>query len=102
MAEKRRKVEFKIDEKTSSGEYANLANIIFSDSEFIIDFARMIPGMPAAEVKSRIILSPKNTKLLSLILKQRVSDYEKAHGNIRLPKGEEGTNIGFRSEKEKN
>ena len=94
--EKPKRIEFKIDEKIGSGEYINIANVIFNDSEFIIDFARIAPGVPVAQVKSRIILNPKNAKILSKVISKRIDDYEKTVGKIKLANEKDGTNIGFK------
>ena len=95
---KQRKINLKLNEKTASGEYANLGNIIFNDSEFIIDFARILPGVNSAEIKSRIIMNPKNAKVLMKILENSIKNYENKYGDIDIPeKGKEG-NIGFKIE----
>jgi hypothetical protein len=47
-----------IDENEGQGVYANLALIAHSNSEFILDFARAMPGLPKAKVHARVILTP--------------------------------------------
>lgn len=39
----------------SQGQYANFAIITHSSSDFVLDFARILPGVPKATVKSRVI-----------------------------------------------
>ncbi len=93
---KEQKIEFKLDEKVGGGEYANIVNILFNDIEFIFDFARILPGTPVAKINSRIIMNPKNVKILTKALEQRVADYEKQFGEIQI-KGIKGKgNIGFK------
>ncbi|MCF6183672.1 MAG: DUF3467 domain-containing protein [Bacteroidales bacterium] len=71
----------------AQGIYSNLAVISHSGSEFIIDFVRMMPGIPKAPVKSRIILSPDNAKRLLKALGDNIRKYEQAFGEIKEQKG---------------
>ena len=93
---KNQKIEFKLNEKVGSGEYANIVNIIFNDIEFIFDFARILPGTPAAQINSRVIMNPKNVKILAKALEQRVKDYEKQFGEIKVQGIQDKGNIGFK------
>ncbi|MDR3328026.1 MAG: DUF3467 domain-containing protein [Prevotellaceae bacterium] len=70
--------------EVAEGIYANLAIISHSMSEFVVDFARMMPGLPKANVKSRVILTPENAKRLLLALQDNVVKYESMHGKINL------------------
>lgn len=74
-----------LGENMAEGEYVNLAIISHSTSEFVIDFVRMMPGVPKAKVKSRIILAPEHAKRLLLSLKDNISRYESAMGQISIP-----------------
>ncbi len=71
----------------AQGIYSNLAVISHSGSEFIIDFVRMMPGIPKAPVKSRIILSPDNAKRLLKALGDNIRKYEQTFGEIKEQKG---------------
>ena len=51
-------LQIELKEEVAQGTYANLAIITHSSSEFILDFVRVMPGMPKAGVKSRIVLAP--------------------------------------------
>jgi hypothetical protein len=77
-----------LKEDIAQGIYSNLAIITHSASEFVIDFIRIMPGIPKAEVKSRIILTPEHAKRLLMAMKDNISKYEAAHGAIK--KVEEG------------
>ncbi len=77
-------IQIELPEDVSQGTYANLAIITHSSSEFVIDFIRMLPGIPKAKVKSRIILTPEHAKRLLLALNDNIGQYEKQHGNIRI------------------
>lgn len=83
-------IELKPD--VAEGTYANLAVISHSSSEFVLDFVRMLPGVPKGQVKSRVILTPEHTKRLLLALQDNISKYEKSFGTIRLPENK-GTYI---------
>ena len=64
----------------------NLPIIGYSQAEFILDFIKVIPGIPKADVKSRIIMSPMHTKNLLLLLNAKIKEYERKFGKIELPK----------------
>lgn len=72
-----------LSEDISEGTYSNLAIITHSHSEFVVDFINMMPGVPKAKVKSRIVMTPQNAKRLMLALKDNISKYEKHHGQIK-------------------
>ena len=73
------------DEETAQGHYANLAIIAHSTSEFILDFATVLPGVEKAHVKSRIILTPENAKRLLRLLQDNIVRYESQMGKIETP-----------------
>ncbi|MBN2378822.1 DUF3467 domain-containing protein [candidate division WOR-3 bacterium] len=75
-------VEIKPDE--AEGIYSNLVLVAHSSSEFIIDFARMLPGLPKARVFSRIIMSPQHTELLRRTLEENIKKYETRYGKIEV------------------
>ncbi|WP_314079132.1 DUF3467 domain-containing protein [Hoylesella pleuritidis] len=69
----------------ASGVYSNLALISHSHSDFVVDFARILPGMPKPEVCSRVILAPEHAKRLLQALQDNLYKYEKEFGKIELP-----------------
>ncbi len=71
--------------EVAQGHYSNLAIISHSTSEFILDFATVLPGIEKARVKSRIILTPEHAKRLLRSLQEDISRYESALGQIRIP-----------------
>ncbi len=85
--------EFKIEIKPeiAKGTYSNLAIITHSQSEFIIDFATMLPGLTKPEVGNRIIMTPEHAKRLFFALQDNINKYESQHGQITFgnaePKG---------------
>ena len=63
-------------EEMAQGTYANLAIISHSSSEFLLDFIRVVPGAPKAQVKSRVILTPDNAKRLLFALQDNLAKFE--------------------------
>ena len=76
-------INIELSEEIAEGEYANLAMIAHSSSEFVIDFIRLMPGLPKAKVKSRIILTPEHAKRLVAALTENIERYEQANGTIK-------------------
>lgn len=72
-----------LSEEVAEGTYSNLAIINHSVSEFIVDFINIMPGIPKAKVKSRIILTPQHAKRLSKALADNVKKFESVHGEIK-------------------
>jgi hypothetical protein len=73
-----------LNEEIGQGIYSNLAIITHSPSEFVVDFVRVMPGIPKANVKSRIILTPEHTKRLVMALQENILKYEALHGTIHV------------------
>jgi hypothetical protein len=74
-----------INEEVAEGTYANLAIISHSNAEFILDFIRVVPGVPKARVKSRIIMTPQHMKRLMRAIQENVTNYENQFGKIETP-----------------
>lgn len=70
-------LQIELKEEVAQGTYANLAIITHSSSEFIMDFIRVMPGMPKAGVQSRIVLAPEHAKRLLRALEENVGKYER-------------------------
>ncbi|MBC8600312.1 DUF3467 domain-containing protein [Parabacteroides acidifaciens] len=69
-------IQVELSEEMAQGTYANLAIISHSSSEFILDFIRVVPGAPKAQVKSRVILTPDNAKRLLFALQDNLAKFE--------------------------
>jgi hypothetical protein len=80
-------INIELNEEVAQGTYSNLAVITHSASEFVIDFVRIMPGIPKAQVKSRIILTPEHAKRLVNALEDNIAKYESVHGTIKEIKG---------------
>jgi len=75
-------INIELPEDVAEGIYSNLAIITHSNSEFIIDYVRIMPGVPKAKVKSRIVLTPQHAKRLLKALKENVAKFESINGTI--------------------
>jgi len=90
MAEEQKKLSMNLRQEVAPGAYSNLAVISHSKTEFIIDFAAMLPGLSGPEVVSRIIMNPEHAKRLLMALQDNIGKYEGQFGQISLggqPKG---------------
>lgn len=81
---KMQKINIEIDEKAGSGEYSNFVVVTHSNAEFVVDFARVLPGVPKAKVHSRIIMAPPHVKSFMMALKDNISKFEKKYGEIKV------------------
>ncbi|HOK60905.1 MAG: DUF3467 domain-containing protein [Tenuifilum sp.] len=90
MNDKVNPINIELSDEVAQGIYSNLAIITHSSSEFIIDFVRIMPGMPKAQVKTRVILTPDHAKRLLLALQDNMAKFEANMGTIKLPEGSEG------------
>lgn len=73
-----------LDDSVAQGEYVNFANIIHSQSEFVVDLGRMMPGRTDVKVYSRVIMTPQHAKQLLDALAHNISLFEQKYGEIRL------------------
>lgn len=76
-------INIELSEETAEGIYANLAMIAHSSSEFVIDFIRLMPGVPKAKVKSRVVITPEHAKRLLTALEENIDKYEATFGEIK-------------------
>ena len=97
MDEKKKKegLNIELSEEIAQGNYSNLAIINHSPSEFVVDFIQMMPGVPKAKVKSRIILTPQHAKRLMKALNENVLKFEDQHGEIKDLDSIKGVPINF-------
>lgn len=82
--EKQQQLQIEVKPEVATGTYANLAILTHSQSEFIMDYVAMLPGMPKAEVVSRIVMVPEHAKRLLFALQDNVQKYEQQFGTIDL------------------
>lgn len=79
-----KQIQLDLKPEIARGIYSNLAIITHSHSEFIIDFATMLPGQPKPEVSNRIVMTPEHTKRLLNALMDNITKYESQFGFIDL------------------
>lgn len=77
------KLNIELSEEVADGIYSNLAIISHSNSEFVFDFIKIMPGMPKAKVKSRILMTPQHAKRLLRALNDNIAKYESQFGSIQ-------------------
>lgn len=90
MAEEKKsdkQINIELGAEVAEGTYSNLAIITHSHTEFVIDFVRLMPGVPKAKVKSRVVLTPQHAKRLMNALRENITKFESVHGPIKEIKG---------------
>ena len=97
MGEEKKKdgLNIELTEEVAEGIYSNLAIINHSPSEFVVDFIQMMPGIPKAKVKSRVILTPQHAKRLMKALLDNISKFESQHGEIKDVDPSQGIPLNF-------
>jgi len=97
MNPNQQQINVELGEKEAEGIYSNLALISHSPAEFVIDFTRMLPGVPKTKVYARIIMTPQHAKSFLNALKENVAKYEKQFGEIKIHGNQQGMqqHIGF-------
>ena len=88
-------INIELSEEIAEGEYVNLAMIAHSSSEFVIDFIRLMPGLPKAKVKARIVITPEHAKRLHAALGENIERFEQAFGAIEAQQDVPNYPIGF-------
>ncbi|MCR5888560.1 DUF3467 domain-containing protein [Hymenobacter sp. J193] len=88
-------INIELSEAIAEGEYANLAMIAHSSSEFVIDFIRLMPGLPKAKVKSRVILTPEHAKRLLSALQENIERFEQTFGPVKVQNDTPSYPMGF-------
>ena len=77
-------IQIELSDEIAQGTYSNLAVISHSSAEFVIDFIRIVPGVPKAKVKSRIILTPEHAKRLLNALNDNIEKFVQHNGKIKI------------------
>lgn len=95
MDNNEKKLSIELKPEVARGTYSNLFIVTHSHSEFVLDFASMLPGLPKAEVNSRIIMTPEHAKRFFLALQENLSKYEYANGEISLGEPKASFPVGF-------
>jgi hypothetical protein len=77
-------ISIELGDKEAEGIYANLAMIMHSPTEIVIDFARVVPRSTKARVMSRVIMTPMHAKIMMMALDDNLKKFEKQFGEIKL------------------
>ena len=93
--QQQQQINIELGEKEAEGIYSNLAIITHSPAEFVIDFTRVLLGIPKAKVHARIITTPQHAKLLQNALRDNIEKYEKTFGEIKIQGEPQGGGFGF-------
>jgi len=80
----KQQINIELGEKEAEGIYANMALLMHSPTEIILDFARVMPRTPKARVLARIIMTPMHAKLLQKTLEDNLNKFEKQFGPITV------------------
>lgn len=80
-----------LPEDVADGVYSNLTVLAHSRGEFVIDFARVLPGAKKAKVKARVVMNPENAKRTLAALQENILKYEAQFGKIQLPERQNST-----------
>lgn len=99
MQVRQQQLNVELGEQEAEGIYSNIAMIVHSPQEFVIDFARITPGTRKTKVYARIIMTPAHARMLLTGLEENIKKYESMHGAIKMP-GKDDKNIGFQSPRE--
>lgn len=92
--EKAQKINIEIDGEISQGKYANFVVLTHSPAEFVIDFTRLLPGVPKAKIHSRVIMAPLHAKAFLKALQENIDRFEGKYGEIRLNVKDAFTELG--------
>ncbi|HMI30273.1 MAG TPA: DUF3467 domain-containing protein [Candidatus Limnocylindrales bacterium] len=76
-------INMELGEKEAEGIYSNFVVISHSLSEFVLDFARVLPGNPKSKVFARVVMTPPNVRSLLAALEINVKKYEDQFGKIK-------------------
>lgn len=90
-------INIKLDEKIGEGIYANFFVISNSPSEFILDFGRIVPGLPDARIYSRVLTTPQHAKQMLQLLEKNIEAFEKQFGEIKIVGQQDHKAVGFKT-----
>lgn len=94
------KINVKLDEKVGEGVYSNFFMVTYSPSEFVLDFGRVVPGLPDVRIYSRILSTPQHVKQFLRNLQKNVEQFEKQNGEIKIAGAGVATDkgVGFKNQ----
>ncbi len=87
----KKQISLELKPEIAKGSYSNLAIISHSQSEFIIDFATVLPGLAKPEISNRIVMTPEHAKRLLNALADNINKFENQFGKIGAGSEPKGT-----------
>ncbi len=94
--QKTKQIQIELDEQVGAGKYSNLAIVTHSSAEFIIDFTQVMPGLPKARVRARIIMAPLHAKAFALAMMENIKKFENRFGEIKVSQEDWLKQFGFK------
>ena len=85
-------IQIKASDEKLKGEYSNMAQILHTKEEFVLDFLNVFP--PTGTLNGRIIVSPGHFKRMVKAMQENLEKYETQFGKIEASK--EPQSIGFK------
>ena len=73
-------IQIKADDATLRGTYANMANILHTKEEFVLDFLNIFGA--AGTLNARVILSPGHFKRMVVAMTDNLKKYEEQFGSV--------------------
>jgi len=95
--QQQQQIQVELNESAAEGIYSNFVLTGNTAAEFILDFARMLPGLKKAKVLSRIIMTPQSAKSLQAVLTRTIEQFENNFGEIKIHGAKDSSQIGFQA-----
>ena len=86
-------IQIKASDEKMKGEYSNMAKILHTKEEFVIDFLNVLP--PTGTLNGRIIMSPGHFKRMTKAMEENLKKFEEKFGKIEAAEGPESGKVGF-------
>ena len=96
---KKHQIKIELEDNIGQGEYVNFAIVTHSPAEFVMDFTRLLPGVPKAKIHSRIVMAPPHAKAFLRALGDNISKFESKHGEIKTPGQDQFSGFGVKPPK---
>jgi hypothetical protein len=88
-------INIELSEEVAEGIYANLAIITHSSSEFVLDFIRVMPGVPKSKGEIAHYITPEHAKRLLTALEDNIEKFEAVNGRVKIQNDPTGFPMNF-------
>lgn len=85
-------IQIKTSDEILRGNYSNMANILHTKEEFVLDFMNVFP--PTGTLNARVIVSPGHFKRMLVAMTENLAKYESQFGSV-APSEAPSNKIGF-------